>query len=108
MLNEFYDYIAKNTLSFFQDRAATMRAGERYCLKLDTEEMVMGVDHALRNITALNSIQGSFEYGEVYSTITIKLSADTEIVVASKINGMTDDFLATLRNAELTSKHFPS
>lgn len=107
MLNEFYDYIAKNTLSFFQNRAATMRAGERYCLKLDTEEMVMGVDHALRNITALNSIQGSFEYGEVYSTFTIKLSSDTEIVVASKINGMTDDFLATLRNAELTSKHFP-
>lgn len=107
MLNEFYNYIAKNTLSFFQDRAATMRAGERYCLKLDTEEMVMGVDHALRNITALNGIQGSFEYGEVYSTFTIKLSADTEIVVASKINGMTDDFLATLRNAELTSKHFP-
>lgn len=107
MLNEFYDYIAKNTLSFFQNRAATMRAGERYCLKLDTEEMVMGVDHALRNITALNSIQGSFEYGEVYSTFTIKLNADTEIVVASKINGMTDDFLATLRNAELTSKHFP-
>ena len=71
MLNEFYDYIAKNTLSFFQDRAAIMRAGERYCLKLDTEEMVMGVDLALRNITALNNIQGSFEYGEVYSTFTI-------------------------------------
>ena len=57
MLNEFYDYIAKNTLSFFQDRAGTMRPGERYCLKLDTEEMVIGVDCALRNITSLNSIQ---------------------------------------------------
>lgn len=107
MLNEFYDYIAKNTLRFFQDRAATMRPGERYCLKLDTEEMVIGVDRALKKITSLNSIQGSFDYGEVYSTFTIKLSVDTEIVVASKINGMTNDFLATLRNAELTSKHFP-
>ncbi len=107
MLNEFYDYIAKNTLRFFQDRSATMRPGERYCLKLDTEEMVMGVDRALRNITSKNSIQGNFKYGEVYSTFTIKLNADIEIVVASKIHGMTDDFLATLRNAELTSKHFP-
>ncbi len=107
MLNEFYDYIAKNTLSFFQDHAATMRPGERYCLKLDTEDMVKGVDHALETITSVNGIQGSFDYGEVYSTFTIKLSTDMEIVVASKINGMTDDFLATLRNAELTSKHFP-
>lgn len=107
MSNEFYDYIAKNTLSFFQERAAAMRAGERYCLKLDTEEMVVGVDRALRNITAKNNIQGDFRYGEVYSTFTIKLKNNIEIVVASKINGMTDDFLATLRNAELTSKHFP-
>lgn len=107
MLNEFYNYIAKNTLSFFQNRAATMRPGERYCLKLDTEEMVKGVDCALKNITAINDIQGSYEYGDVYSTFTIKLSIDMEIVVASKINGMTDDFLATLRNAELTAKHFP-
>lgn len=107
MSNEFYDYIAKNALSFFQEHAAAMRTGERYCLKLDTEEMVVGVDRALRNITAKNNIQGDFRYGEVYSTFTIKLKDNIEIVVASKINGMTDDFLATLRNAELTSKHFP-
>ena len=107
MLNEFYDYIAKNTLSFFQERVAVMRPGERYCLKLDTEEMVLGVDGALKSITQKNNIQGSFEYGEVYSTFTIKLASDLEVVVASKINGMTDDFLATLRNAEMTSKHFP-
>ena len=107
MLNEFYDYIAKNTLNFFQDRVATMRPGERYCLKLDTEDMVIGVDRALRNITSLNGIQGSFKYSDVYSTFTMKLGANMEVVVASKINGMTDDFLATLRNAELTSRHFP-
>ena len=107
MLNEFYDYIAKNTISFFQEHAEVMRPGDRYCLKLDTEEMVTGVDRALKSITALNNIQGSFEYGEVYSTFTIKVRPDLEIVIASKINGMTDDFLATLRNAELTSKHFP-
>ena len=107
MLNEFYDYIAKNTISFFQEHAEGMRPGERYCLKLDTEEMVVGVDRALKNITAQNNIQGSFEYSEVYSTFTIKVRPDLEIVIASKINGMTNDFLATLRNAELTPKHFP-
>ena len=107
MLNEFYNYIAKNILNYFQGKIEDIRPGDRYCLKLDTEEMVEGVDLAIRKITRLNNIQGEFDYGEVYSTITIKLTQDFEVVVASKINGMTDDFLATLRNAELTSKHFP-
>ena len=107
MLKEFYNYIASNTLSFFQARASVMKPGERYCLKLDNDEMVEGVDRALKEITALNNIQGKFEYGTVYSTYTIKLNEDLEVVVASKIDGMTDDFLATLRNAELTDKFFP-
>ena len=107
MLKEFYNYIASNTLSFFQARASMIKPGERYCLKLDNEEMVEGVERALKEVTALNNIQGSFEYGTVYSTYTIKLNEDIEVVVASKIDGMTDDFLATLRNAELTDKCFP-
>jgi len=107
MLNEFYNYIANNTLSFFQGKGDSLRAGERYCLKLDTEEMVRGVDDALKFVTQQNGIQGKYEYGSVYSTFTLKLSETLEVVVASKIDGMTDDFLATLRNAELTSKCFP-
>ena len=107
MLNEFYKYIANNTVSFFQSRQAIIRPGERYCLRLDTEEMVAGVDQALRAKTSIDGIQGNYQYGEVYDTFTIKLSASLEVVVASRINGMTDDFLATLRNAELTEKHFP-
>ena len=107
MSNEFYDYIAKNTLNFFQCNIEALRPGERYCLKLDNEEMVKGVDKALRETTEQNEIQGKYVYSEVYSTFTIKLSGEIEVVVASKIDGMTDDFLATLRNAELTVKHFP-
>ena len=107
MLNEFYDYIANNTLCFFQGKASEIQSGERYCLKLDNEKMVEGVDSALRRITAQNNIEGVYSFGAVYTTFTIKLSAQMEVVVASKIKGMTDDFLATLRNAELTDKHFP-
>lgn len=107
MSNEFYDYIANNTLSFFQDRASSMQKGERYCLKLDNEGMVAGVDEALRRITDLNHVQGSFDYEGVYSTFTIKVRPELEVVVASRINGMTEDFLATLRNADLTENHFP-
>lgn len=107
MLNEFYKYIANSMVSFFQSRKAVIRPGERYCLRLDTEEMVAGVDQALRSKTLTDGIQGSYQYGDVYDTFTIRLSASMEIVVASRINGMTDDFLATLRNAELTENHYP-
>ena len=107
MLNEFYKYIADNIVGFFQGRKDTLHPGERYCLRLDTAEMVAGVDSELRNRTALDHIQGTFHYKNVYDTFTIRLSSTLEIVVASKINGMTDDFLATLRNAELTDQHFP-
>lgn len=107
MLNEFYKYIARNTVSFFQGLSETIRPGERFCLRLDTEDMVQGVDDALRGIVNLDNIAGSYNYGSVYHTFTIRLSAEIEVVVASKINGMTDDFLATLRNAELTEKHWP-
>ena len=107
MLNEFYSYIANNTLSFFQSRGNSIQPGERFCLNLDSEEMVNGVDNALRNVTNQNGIQGFYEYENVYSTFTIKLSNAFEVVVAPKIEGMTNDFLATLRNAELTAKRFP-
>ena len=51
-------------------------------------------------------MQGCYRYGTVYSTYTIRLQ-EKEVVVASKTAGMTDDFLATLRNAEMTEMCFP-
>lgn len=107
MLREFYNYIANNTVGFFQGKGNSIRPGERYCLRLDNEEMVRGVDDALRNRTNIDGIQGHYKYRDVYETFTIRLSDAVEVVVASKTNGMTDDFLATLRNAELTGEHFP-
>ena len=107
MSNKFYEYIADNIVGFFQGKKDTLHPGERYCLRLDTAEMVEGVDQELRNRTSLGHIQGAYRYGDVYTTFTIKLSSAMEVVVASKINGMKDDFLATLRNAELTDHHFP-
>ena len=107
MLREFYNYIANNTVGFFQGKGEGIRPGERYCLRLDNEDMVRGVDEALRNRTNVDGIQGHYKYRDVYETFTIRLSDNVEVVVASKTNGMTDDFLATLRNAELTDKRFP-
>ena len=109
MLNEFYDYIAKNTIDFFQKELdqGKLHPGERYSLRLDTAEMVEKVNDALKNTTANANMQGTFAYEGVYETYTIRLSDSFEIVVAAKVNNMTDDFLTTLRNADLTIKKYP-
>lgn len=107
MSKEFYKYIAKRIIAYFRDSLDTLRPGERFCLRLDNEEMVEGVDEALRTTLSDEDILGTLYFSDFYSTYTIKLSADREIVVAPKVNGMTDAFMATLRNAKMTDKRFP-
>ncbi len=110
MLNEFYDFIAKKINSFFQEISAkgTLLRGESFCLKLDDDHMVDCVTEALRSFTQSNQIMGEYEHccgdGTIYKTFTIKAMND-EIIIASQINGMTNDFLcATLRNAANDAK----
>lgn len=104
MLNEFYDFIAKKINSFFQTSASdgALLKGESFCLKLDDEAMVVKVTEALEKVAEENQSKGMFTYncrdGHVYSTFTLKVM-DGEVIIASQINGMTNDFLcATLRN----------
>lgn len=107
MLNGFYNYIAKSTVDFFLSNKETIRSGERYCLRMDTEDMVKAVDKALQNYARSQGIEGTYTQFPNYKTFTVCLSGGLELVVASKINGMTDGFLVKLRNAQLTDKRFP-
>ena len=114
MLNEFYKYIARLIINFFDGHKDTLRPGDRYCLRLDSEEMVESLHYALCRLTELDHIQGSYSYENllthdvVYETITIKLDPpEKAVVVASQINGMKENFLATLRNAERSTYNYP-
>jgi len=105
MLKEFYDFIAKKINSYFQTASSeeTLLRGETFCLKLDTEEMVVNVAEALKVLVQTEGNLGEFVLpcvnAEDYKTFTIKLMND-EVIIAPQINGMTSDFLcATLRNA---------
>ena len=106
MLREFYNYIANNIIKYFQMHNDIIQPGERFCLHFDNDEILNGVNEALKSITEEHHIQGHYEYGEVYSTFTIKVSVDKEIVIAAKIN-TEEDFLAKLRNVKRTEKDFP-
>lgn len=105
MLNEFYEFIAKKIYSYFQTAASEgiLLNGDSFCLKLDTEETVVEVTNALKEYAANNHATGEYIYkcgdGSEYKTYTLKV-IDDEVIIASQINGMTNDFLcATLRNA---------
>lgn len=104
MLREFYDFIAKRINSYFQAASSEglLLKGETFCLKLDTEEMVVNVADVLKDLVQAEGNLGEFQYisanGTEYKTYTIKLMND-ELIIAPQIN-MTSDFLcATLRNA---------
>ena len=106
MLNEFYNYVANSIINYFQLKQDRILPGERFCLRLDNEEILEGVNGALQKISKERNIQGQYSYEDVYTTFTVKISAETEIVIAAKIN-MEEDFLAKLRNIRRTEKDFP-
>ena len=105
MLKEFYDFIANKINNYFQTVSSEdeLLCGETFCLKLDTEEMVVNVANALEELVKSEGNMGEFilpcANGDKYKTFTIKLM-NNEVIIAPQINGMTSDFLcATLRNA---------
>ena len=107
MSNEFYEYIALTLLTYFQSYAEAISPGSRYCLKLDTPDIVEKVYHSLSSVLEKKSIKGSFDYRGVYQTYTLRLKENKELVIAAKVGEITDDFFTSLRNNDLTENRFP-
>lgn len=85
MLNEFYNYVANSIINYFQLKQDRILPGERFCLRLDNEEILEGVNGALQKISKDRNIQGQYSYEDVYTTFTVKISTNTEIVIAAKM-----------------------
>lgn len=106
MSREFFNYIATRIISYFEQECDNLHAGDRFCFKLDNSELVEAVYGALKVITHEKEIQGTFEHQNTYRTFTIKLK-NAEVIVAAQVDGMTDDFFATLRNIPLSANQNP-
>ena len=106
MYEGFFNYIATRIIGYFEQECDNLHDGDRFCFKLDNEELVEQVNDALYDITLKKDIKGTFSYQEKYHTFTIKLT-NKEIIIAAQINGMTDDFFATLRNIPLSINKNP-
>ena len=106
MSKEFFNYIATRIIGFFEREYDNLREGDRFCFKLDNSELVQSVYDALNAVTTTKDIQGVFEYQDSYHTFTIKLM-NKEVIVAAQVDGMTDDFFATLRNIPISTNKNP-
>ena len=106
MSKEFFNYIATRIIGFFEQESDNLHDGDRFCFRLDNIELVKCAYEALNAVTLAKDIQGTFEHKGSYRTFTIKLTG-TEVVVAAQVDGMTDDFFATLRNIPLSTNRHP-
>lgn len=106
MSKEFFNYIATRIISFLEQECNNLHEGDRFCFKLDNSDLVQRAYEALDTVTTAKDIQGVFQYQDSYRTFTIKL-INTEVIVAAQVDGMTDDFFATLRNIPLSVNKKP-
>lgn len=100
MSNEFYRAIAKRLIHFL--RSKNLAKGERYWLRLDSSEMIHGINNEIKSLLIEQDSLGEYtythEYGEVsFNTYTLDLH-ETKVVFVFQQDGMKADYLATLRN----------
>lgn len=105
MYEEFYRFIAESIIEYFLElqQSGELQKAESFCLKLDDDDMVQGVDKAikeeLKNKNIYTSTNIKCLLGDSYKATTAVLDKNKEIIIATQINGMSNDFLcATLRN----------
>lgn len=106
MSKTFNEFVAQRLFKHFTVSSTQTLPGERFLLVLDHEQTVFDVYQELKNIAKENGDYQVFSY-EGYETYSIQIPG-TRLVVAAKYNSvLTDDFLTTLRNANLGNAHYP-
>ena len=95
MLNQFYKYMAIKLIEFFKEQG--LKGGERYFLQFDQEQNVRGFYDTLQRLPESTIFTYQHEQGSEYETFSINVE-DVNVVIASTINGVTPDFLVTIRN----------
>lgn len=101
MSNEFYKAIANRLITFL--RNSQLSNGDRFWLRLDSQEMVEGIRNEIIDMLETQNAIGEYrftnEFGEeTYATHTLELPNNKKIVFVYQREGMQTDFFATMRN----------
>ena len=95
MLDQFYSYLAKNVVKYFEYRK--VKSGDKFNIQFEKEEEVKSMYDALQAESNSKSFVYSTVNGSKYETYSIDING-TEVVVACTNEETTDDFLIRLRN----------
>lgn len=95
MSNQFYKYLSKKLMKFFEDNLS--KVGERYYLQLDDYKQVEEFYSILKNNDKAKSFIYQHEKGDEYKTIYFEING-MKLVVASTVNNTTPAYLVTIRN----------
>ncbi len=97
MSNQFYNYLSKKLIGYLQQE--NLRGGERFYLQFDNYEQVKSFYDTLQEHEISKAFHYQHKQGAPYTTISINISEEMKVVVATTSENVTPDFLVTLRNA---------
>ena len=93
MSNQFYDYLSKKLIIFFNENS--LNPGDRFFINFDNEEQVINFYESLeKNSSGVFEYTHSEEFG-TFKTFLINFG-DVDLIIAT--SSVKSDFLVTLRN----------
>jgi len=97
MSSSFYNFIAKTIINYVENHS--VKSGEKFHVQFEHESQVKNLLQALKSCSIEANKYKNFEYEKngIYNSFTIS-NGDVEVLVAGTIDGITADFLTTLRN----------
>lgn len=95
MLEQFYSYLAKNIIKYFEYRK--IKSGDKFNIQFEKDEEVKSMYEALKAESNNNPFIYNTTSESVYETYSIDING-TQVVVACTNKDTTDDFLIRLRN----------
>lgn len=95
MLDQFYSYLAKNVVKYFEYRK--IKSGDKFNIQFEKDEEVKNMYEALKNESNNKPFIYNATNGSVYETYSMDING-TQVVVACTNKNTTDDFLIRLRN----------
>lgn len=95
MSNLFYKYLSDRLLNYFNSTG--VRTGDKYYFIAEKEEQVEELYETLKACDDIEPFIYTHEKGSTYESFLIPFG-DTKLLVAATINGVTPDYLVTIRN----------
>ncbi|MBU5310513.1 DNA phosphorothioation-dependent restriction protein DptH [Tissierella carlieri] len=96
MLDQFYSYLSKKVIEFFNSKPLT--SGAKYNIQFEREEQVKALYDELKNNTLYKEYEYKDNTGEVkYKSYLLNFSG-VKLIISATINDIQPDFLTRLRN----------